>query len=171
MRIYSFLCYRVLKTLTSPKISSIENYSTEIWVVMADPLSVTASLVGLVGFAFQASKSLYQAIESFRSSKRSIRELREEVESLNDILATLSQMAVEYDAQLTSLKLPLLQCGKTCAEFEGVISKCAGHSDGERTSFRDWAKLQYRGGDIGDLKTTLAGYKSTINIAIGGATL
>jgi hypothetical protein len=80
-------------------------------------------------------------------------------------------MATEYDAQLTSLKLPLLRCGKTCAEFEDIISRCAGHSDGQRTSFRDWAKLQYRGGDIGDLKTTLAGYKSTINIAIGGATL
>lgn len=138
---------------------------------MADPLSVTAGLVGLVGFAFQASKSLYQVIESFKSSKRAVRELREEVESLNGVLATLSQMAIEYDAQLTALKLPLLRCGKTCAEFEGILRKCAGHSDGQRTSFRDWAKLQYRGGDIGDLKTTLAGYKSTINIAIGGATL
>jgi phage-related tail protein len=74
---------------------------------MADPLSVTAGLVGLVGFAFQASKSLYQVIESFKSSKRAVRELREEVESLNSVLATLSQIAIEYDAQLTSLKLPL----------------------------------------------------------------
>lgn len=138
---------------------------------MTDPLSVTASLVALAGFAFQSSKSLYQAVESFKSSKRAIRELKEEVESLNGVLATLSQMAAEYDAQLTSLKLPLLRCGKTCAEFEEVIIKCTGHSDGQRTSFRDWAKLQYRGGDISDLKTTLAGYKSTINIAIGGATL
>jgi hypothetical protein len=138
---------------------------------MGDPLSVTASLVALAGFAFQASKSLYQVIESFKSSKRAVRELREEVDSLNGVLETLSQMATEYDAQLTSLKLPLLRCGKTCAEFEDIISRCAGHSDGQRTSFRDWAKLQYRGGDIGDLKTTLAGYKSTINIAIGGATL
>jgi hypothetical protein len=138
---------------------------------MADPLSISASLVGLVGFALQASKSLYQVIESFKSSKRTVRELREEIESLSGVLETLSQMAIDYDAQLMSLKLPLLRCGKTCAEFEAVVSRCVGHSDKQRTSFRDWAKLQYRGGGIADFKTTLAGYKSTINIAIGGATL
>ncbi|EEA20732.1 hypothetical protein TMatcc_000723 [Talaromyces marneffei ATCC 18224] len=137
---------------------------------MGDPLSVSASLVALTGFAFQASKSLYQAVDSFKSSKRAVRELREEVESLNGVLENLSQMAVEYDAQLTSLKLPLVQCAKTCEEFERVISKCVGHSDGQRTSFRDWAQLQYRGGGMENLKTTLAGYKSTISIAIGGAT-
>ncbi|KAH8688862.1 hypothetical protein BGW36DRAFT_352992 [Talaromyces proteolyticus] len=137
---------------------------------MADPLSVTASVVALAGFAFQTSKSLYQAVESFKSSKRAIRELRDEVESLTGVLETLTQIAVEYEDQLKSLKLPLLRCGKACREFEETINKCVAHAGGQRTSFRDWARLQYMGGDIADLKTTLAGYKSTINVAIGGAT-
>ena len=35
----------------------------------------------------------------------------------------------------------------------------------------DWARLQYMGGGIANLKATLAGYKVTISIALGGATL
>ncbi|KAE8138871.1 hypothetical protein BDV38DRAFT_291896 [Aspergillus pseudotamarii] len=137
---------------------------------MAEPLSLASSLLALAGFAFQTTKSLYQVIESFRSSKRAIRELRFEVESLTQALASLEKASAENEAELRALKLPLLRCGKTCKEFEEVIIKCTSHSREQRTSFRDWAKLQYMGGDIADLRTTLAGYKATINIALGGAT-
>ncbi|CRG90139.1 hypothetical protein PISL3812_07181 [Talaromyces islandicus] len=137
---------------------------------MTDPLSVTTSLIALTGFAYRTSKSLYQAVDSFQSSKRIIRELREEVISLNQVLETLAQMAVKYGEQLDNLKLPLLRCGKACQEFEETINKCVAHAGSEKKSFRDWVQLQWRGGNIADLKTTLAGYKSTINIAIGGAT-
>ncbi|KAE8358040.1 hypothetical protein BDV27DRAFT_75047 [Aspergillus caelatus] len=137
---------------------------------MAEPLSLASSLLALAAFAFQTTKSLYQVIESFKSSKRAIRELRFEVESLTQALASLEKASAENEAQLKALKLPLLRCGKTCKEFEEVILKCTSHSREQRTSFRDWAKLQYMGGDIADLRTTLAGYKATINIALGGAT-
>ncbi|OGM41919.1 hypothetical protein ABOM_009807 [Aspergillus bombycis] len=137
---------------------------------MAEALSLASSLVALAAFAFQTSKSLYQVVESFKSTKRVIRDLRFEIESLTQALATLEKAAVDNEAQLMALKLPLLRCGKTCKEFEGVINRCTSHSRDQRTSFRDWAKLQYMGGDITDLRTALAGYKATINIALGGAT-
>ncbi|KAE8381498.1 hypothetical protein BDV26DRAFT_78010 [Aspergillus bertholletiae] len=137
---------------------------------MAEPLSLASSLIALAAFAFQTSKSLYQVIESFKSTKRAIRELRFEVESLSQALITLEKAAVENEEQLIALKLPLLRCGKTCQEFEEIINRCTAHSRDQRTSFRDWAKLQYMGGDIADLRTTIAGYKATINIALGGAT-
>ncbi|KAB8225206.1 hypothetical protein BDV33DRAFT_164630 [Aspergillus novoparasiticus] len=137
---------------------------------MAEPLSLASSVLALAGFAFQTTKSLYQVIESFKSSKRAIRELRCEVESLTQALASLEKASADNETQLTALKLPLLRCGKICKEFEEVIIKCTSHSREQRTSFRDWAKLQYMGGDIEDLRTTLAGYKATINIALGGAT-
>ncbi|KAF5857760.1 hypothetical protein ETB97_005291 [Aspergillus alliaceus] len=137
---------------------------------MAEALGVASGLIALAQFAFHTSKTLFQLIESFKSNKRTIRELRDEVESLNEALGSLQNVTEEYEAELSTLKLPLLRCGKTCKEFADLISKCTGHSGGQGTSFRDWAKLQYMGGDVTQLRTALAGYKATISIAIGGAT-
>ncbi|KAH9203539.1 hypothetical protein DL95DRAFT_529608 [Leptodontidium sp. 2 PMI_412] len=69
------------------------------------------------------------------------------------------------------LRLPLLRCGKACEDFEALIVKCTTHSGGSKTSFRDWAKLKYMGDDIVGFKNMLAGYKSTIMIALGDANM
>ncbi|GLA18167.1 hypothetical protein AnigIFM62618_005322 [Aspergillus niger] len=137
---------------------------------MADALSVASSLIALATFAFEASKSLYTLVKGFKNTQRTVRELRYELESLTQVLGTLISAVKDNEAELASLKLPLLRCGKICSEFREIIRKCVAHSNGQRTSFRDWAKLQYMGGNINDLKTTLAGYKATISIALGGAT-
>jgi hypothetical protein len=134
---------------------------------MADPLSTASGLLTLVVFAFQSSQLLYQAVASFQSNQRIVRELREELEALNGVLESLRETATNADADFTSLKLPLLRCGKACNDFEAVIVKCTAHSGGPRTSFRDWAKLKYMGDDIVGFKNMLAGYKSTIIIALG----
>jgi hypothetical protein len=42
---------------------------------MAEAIGLASSLVALAGFAFQASKSLYQVLESFKSTKRTVHEL------------------------------------------------------------------------------------------------
>ncbi|OJD20126.1 hypothetical protein ACJ73_08540 [Blastomyces percursus] len=81
-----------------------------------------------------------------------------------------SRRAVVYGDELAGLRLPLLRCGKACKDFEDVINKCVTHSAGSKTGFRDWAKLTYMGEDIGRFKLMLAGYKSTINIALEDAT-
>lgn len=138
---------------------------------MAEAFGIASGLVGLAGFAFQTSKSLYQLVESFKSSKRAIRDLRDELQSLNDVLKTLKGTAAELEDELDALKQPLLRCGRICQEFEEILKSCTSHSGVDRTSFRDWAKLRYMGGDINNLRTTLAGYKATISIALGSATL
>ncbi|PGH21291.1 hypothetical protein AJ80_03341 [Polytolypa hystricis UAMH7299] len=135
-----------------------------------DGISISASVVTLAALAFQASKSLYQAVESFKSSKRTIRELRLELGGLLQALDALKEAATDNEAELAALKLPLARCSKICKEFEVVINRCVSRSGGDRTSFRDWAKLQYAGGDIENLRIILGGYKSTISIVLGGAT-
>ena len=138
---------------------------------MADPLSTASGLLTLVVFAFQSTQLLYKAVASFQSNHRIIRELREELEALDGVLESLRETATKTDADFTSLKLPLLRCGKACTDFEAVVVKCTAHSDGPRTSFRDWAKLRYMGDDIVGFKNMLAGYKSTIIIALGDANM
>ncbi|KAL4958695.1 uncharacterized protein BDV14DRAFT_186237 [Aspergillus stella-maris] len=137
---------------------------------MADPVSVASGVIAISGFALQASKLLYQTIEQFRSSKRAARELRDEVEALQQTLKVLEHVVTEYEAELSVLKSPLFRCGIACNELSDLISRCVKHSDGQRSSLRDWTKLQYLGDDITNYKNVLANYKATINIALGGAT-
>lgn len=138
---------------------------------MAEPISLASGLITLTVFALKAGKSLHHAVESFQTNKRTIRELKEELEALDEVLQSLQQAAADYEAELAGLKLPLLRCGKACSEFETVIDKCTTNSGRSRTGFRDWTKLTYMGDDISRFKLMLAGYKATISIALGGATL
>ncbi|KAJ0413235.1 hypothetical protein BJY00DRAFT_306460 [Aspergillus carlsbadensis] len=137
---------------------------------MGDPLSVASGIIALSGFALQATKSLFQTIESIRNSKRSVRELRDEVEALCQTLEILTQLATEYEVELSALKLPLFRCGVVCQELSDLISQCVKHTDEQKSSLRDWTRLQYMGEDITNYRNVLSNYKATINIAIGGAT-
>jgi len=138
---------------------------------MADPISLASGLLTLVMFGIKSSSSLYQTVKDFNSHQRNVRELREELEALSHVLASLKQAVPHKDVDFTPLKLPVLRCGNACNDFQMVIVKATGRSDGPKTSFRDWARLKYMGNDITGFKNMLAGYKSTITIALCGANL
>jgi hypothetical protein len=136
---------------------------------MAEPIGIASGLLTLAAFAFQASLSLYRVVDSFQSNKKIIRELKVELEALDGVLKSLQEAIANHIINLPALELPLRSCGQDCVEFEALIVKCTAHSGGSRTSFRDWAKLTYMGDDIVGFKNMLAGYKSTISIALGDA--
>ena len=138
---------------------------------MAEVIGVTSGIPTLAVFSFEASKSLCRVVRGFQTSRKSIIRLLEELEALNEILESLHDVVANTNADLTALKLPLLRCGKGCKDFEEVIIKCTARSGGSKTSFRDWVKLTYMGNDISGFQDMLAGYKSTINIALGDATM
>jgi hypothetical protein len=139
---------------------------------MADPLSVASGLVAIVTVAIQSSKILYQTIQSFKDHPRAVRQLRDELGALHDVLRSLETFSGSDRSIVVPLKLPLTQCAKACAEFQELLVKCTKHSGGlKTTSFRDWAKLRYMDDDINGFTTMLAGYKSTIAIALADANL
>ena len=138
---------------------------------MAEPISIASGLVALTTFALQSSKALYQAIESFKSNRKAIRDLKEEFEALGGVLQSLTETTRKVQIHLDALKLPLHRCGTACRDFEAIVARCTAHSGGSRTSFRDWARLTYMGEDVTGFRNMLAGYKSTIIIALGDANM
>ncbi|PKY00323.1 hypothetical protein P168DRAFT_76702 [Aspergillus campestris IBT 28561] len=140
--------------------------------MMAEPIGLASGLLTLSAFAFQSSVALYEMVTSFQSHPKRVRDLIDELEALSGILEPLTEtVAATTDIDLSALELPLLRCGKACEEFQQEILKCLSRSSGSRTSFRDWAKLKYMGDDIDAFRRLLAGYKSTINIALTDANL
>ena len=144
----------------------------EVIDAMAEPIGLASGLVALAGFAFQASITLYQTVQSFQFHPKQIRDLEQELEALSGVLSSLKEtVSATTGVDLSALDLPLLRCGNACKEFEQEIMKCSSRSGGSRTSFRDWAKLRYMGDNIDGFRQLLAGYKSTINIALTDASL
>jgi Fungal N-terminal domain of STAND proteins len=138
---------------------------------MAEPIGITSGVLALAGFAWKSSLVLYQTVHSFQSSKRAVRELKEELGALTVVLESLKDLSEDSDTAFIVLKIPLYRCGNACEEFKALVDKSAPHSDQARKSFRDWARLKYKGDDIDEFKRMLAAYKSTINIAIGDINL
>lgn len=138
---------------------------------MADPLSATSAVLAVVTVAIQSSKALYETVRSFQNHQRAVRHLLDELVALNKVLQSLQALAGHDVTTFVSLKLPLEQCSQACSEFEEMVVRCSKHAGGPRTSFRDWARLRYMGNDIAGFTGMIAGYKSTICIALADANL
>ncbi|KAL2845936.1 hypothetical protein BJY01DRAFT_213790 [Aspergillus pseudoustus] len=133
---------------------------------MAEALGAASAITTFVTLAFQATVVLYQTVKSIGSRERIIRELREELHDLTEVLQTLNELAGYTDIDLTALEGPLERCAGACKDFNVLVVECTQHSSEERYSKRDWLKIQYMGEDISGFKNMLAGYKSTITIAL-----
>ncbi|KAJ5210514.1 hypothetical protein N7491_010321 [Penicillium cf. griseofulvum] len=139
---------------------------------MAEPIGIASGLVALATFAFQSSIALFDSVQSYQSHPKRVRDLIEELETLNGVLGALKETVdANTDINLSSLGYPLLRCGNACKDFEEELKKCSTRSSAGKTSFRDWAKLKYMGEDIDGFRRMLAGYKSTIIIALTDANL
>jgi Fungal N-terminal domain of STAND proteins len=138
---------------------------------MAEVIGLASGLLALAGFSIQSTKVLIQTIHSFKSSRRQVKSLKAELEALVKILESILETCDETDTGFTTLKYPVLECGKACEEFEAYITKHAPRSDQDRRSFRDWAGLNLRGDSIEEFKNKITANKGTITIALADANL
>ena len=139
---------------------------------MAEAVGLASGLLTLATVAFQSSIVLYQTLKSFQYHPKHVRDLQDELSDLTAVLRSLADtIKSTTDIDLSALTLPLRRCGNTCQEFEQEIVKCASRSGGNRTSFRDWAKLRYMGDDINGFRQQISSYKATINISLVDANL
>ncbi|OLN97070.1 hypothetical protein CCHL11_02127 [Colletotrichum chlorophyti] len=140
---------------------------------MADPITITTSVLAVGGFALKSSIALRDLIRSLQSQNRDARALKDELNDLTDVLSSLIEtIANNPSLDFQSLKRPLQRCGNACEEYGKIIERCTKHSNNtSRSSVRDWLTQKYLQGDINDFKAMLAAHKSTINIALAHANL
>ncbi|CAI7671403.1 unnamed protein product [Penicillium pancosmium] len=138
---------------------------------MAEVIGTASAIATFVTLALETSINLYQTIQSLQSREKVIRELRQELEALQGVLRALEESISNLDVDLASLEQPLTRCKNACEDFNILILRCTSHSTQQRSSRRDWLKLRYMGDDISGFKNMLAGYKSTISIALAYANL
>lgn len=134
---------------------------------MAEAVGLASGLLTLVVFAFDASKSLYEAISSFKSQRQTIKDILADLSALVTVVTTIRERAQQPTgaAKLEPLRQPLECCATTCKEMREMLHACSSHSKDGQTSVRDWLKMQYREKSFDDMKNQLSSYKTTLVIA------
>lgn len=135
---------------------------------MADPLSVTASIVALVTAAIQSTKSLNAAVKRYMERDKTLRRLQSELDDLTKVLEALNAVCNLESSIMSLLEGPVSRCSQLCRDFEATMSTFSGKS---RAGFRDWAKMEFMRGDIHEFIDALGGYKSTISVGLGTITM
>ncbi|EGY20843.1 uncharacterized protein VDAG_02367 [Verticillium dahliae VdLs.17] len=135
---------------------------------MADPLSISASILGVVTAAIVTTRSLKETVQRFRDRDRSLRRLVEQLTDLITVLDALQEVAHVEASMLTLLEGPVDRCRQLCHEFQDAMEDFKGKSS---MGFRDWTKMEFMKGDINEFMDTLSGYKSTISVGLGTITL
>ncbi|KAJ5337479.1 uncharacterized protein N7506_005501 [Penicillium brevicompactum] len=135
---------------------------------MADPLSITASVLAVINAAVQSTKSLHEAVSRFKGRDKTLGRLQDELYDLTKILNSLKQVADVEASMLDLLQGPVDRCSQVCHEFEEAMESFWRKS---KTGFRDWAKMEFMRGNINEFIDILSGYKSTISIGLGTITM
>ncbi|KUL81713.1 hypothetical protein ZTR_09517 [Talaromyces verruculosus] len=135
---------------------------------MADPLSVTASVLAVITAAAQSARSLYDTIRRFQDRSKTLKRLQDELDDLANILSSLAEAINSETTMLVLLQKPIDRCHQVCRDFEETMKTFSGKS---KPGFRDWTKMEFMRGDINEFIDTIAEYKSTISIGLGTITL
>lgn len=130
---------------------------------MADPVSITASMMAVITTAIQSTQSLYETVKGFKDRDRTLRRLQNELEDLAKILGSLAETTSAKASMFELLQSPIDRYSQVCAEFKHSLEAFSQEST---TNIRDWTKMEFMRGDINDFINVVAGYKSTISIGL-----
>ncbi|KAJ6155604.1 hypothetical protein N7470_006170 [Penicillium chermesinum] len=136
--------------------------------MMADPLSITASLLAVITAAVQSTKALRETIIRFKGRDKTLARLQYELYDLITILDSLKQVIGTEAEMLALLKGPIERCAQVCHDFEKCIQAFGSKS---KTTIKDWTKMEFMRGDINEFIDTISGYKSTISVGLGTLTI
>lgn len=150
---------------------------------MADPLSITASVIGVITAACQSCKALSDLIYSFVNAPKNLSNLRGDLNTLRALIESLEQtvspvspdaityLSTEQNSCMKELVPAISSCQTACDDFAQRLSKATSRSPQGRVSLIDRAKWQFNEKDIIVLRSRLGDCKQTLSVALGVVTL
>jgi hypothetical protein len=145
---------------------------------MADPLSIAASVGGLLSLASQISLFLVTTITTVSTAPESIKKLRQEFSSLCVALASLEKaLSVDHIARRPDFPKEDLSNVLSCmmGDFivlQGALGKLVpGPTDSKMKILRKRLAWAFREKEVINMKNNVEAYKSTILIMVTTASL
>lgn len=104
----------------------------------------------------------------FKGRDKTLQRLQDEFEDLVKILDMLKGNSQRDSSMMALLAGPIGRCSQLCVEFNKSMSEFTGKP---KAGFRNWAKLEFRRGDIHNFIDTASGYRSMISVGLGAINL
>jgi hypothetical protein len=144
---------------------------------MADPLAITASVVGIVGPALHATRLLLEDLQQLKDAPKTIKRLVEDVRSVDSALELLQSVekrewnllgaGVAEQAETT-----INSSMQACNIFRADLKKWTRHSEGGKLVWLDRANVGFFKKDqVKAMSEQLQSCKLAINLIVGVATL
>ncbi|KAF5642274.1 white collar 1 [Fusarium tjaetaba] len=142
---------------------------------MSDPLSVTASVVGIVGALLHGSKRLYEFIDSLQNAPKDIAALSTDLRALYGILAHITNVQDRLSSHLdlcASLKAPLENCLEIFDEFTTLLQGFTETSRNGTIRIRVWRQMAwaFKDKEIQLFRDTITTYKVSLDMALSAMT-
>ncbi|KAJ0417567.1 hypothetical protein BJY00DRAFT_315856 [Aspergillus carlsbadensis] len=142
---------------------------------MADPISLAASVAGIVALATSIVQGGYKLYNTVKDCPKELNALLGEVSSLNGVLmglkAVIEGLASSASAPPSVLDLQqLTDCRAALSEIHGILNQLSGASGRTRAAGTRVAWL-WKQGEVQGLIERLERHKSTFALAISGDTL
>ncbi|KAF1816371.1 hypothetical protein P152DRAFT_428389 [Eremomyces bilateralis CBS 781.70] len=124
-----------------------------------DPLSITASTLGITTFAISSIVQLHNFIDNLAEAKDVVQDIASNLEGVQRPLAALEDLIISDAAMYTAAKVDLEKtgvveavnnCGQACAKFTDNLKRWTKHSGGTQLSLRDrlsvgvWNREKFR---------------------------
>lgn len=143
---------------------------------MSDPLSITAGIVGILGFALHSSKRLFEFIDGLRGAPKDIAAISDDLKALYRVLAVLVGMQDELSRNSSlcdCLRPPIENCLDVFDEFTTTLNTYI-HVTREGTlKVRIWKNIPwvFKEKEIQLFRDTVITYKASLSIAVAAMTL
>jgi hypothetical protein len=141
-----------------------------------DPLSITASAIGITGFATTSILQLHNLIDSLSEAQDVVTDVASSLANIERPLAALEQLSISDEAASIATKEALKKtgvaeavnkCGDACTKFSKNLTKWTKHSSTTKLSLRDrlsvgvWNREKIR-----TFKLQLQSCEATVHFAV-----
>jgi hypothetical protein len=144
---------------------------------MPDPLSITASVVGIIVPALHCIRLLLEDLQQLKDAPKIVKRLVEDVHSV-DIALKLLQSVEDRERDLLGAgiaeqsKTTISSCTQACDLFRTDLQRWTRHSDDRKLAWQDRANVGFfKQGQIKAMSEQLSNCKLTINSVVSIATL
>jgi Fungal N-terminal domain of STAND proteins len=144
---------------------------------MTEPLSIAASVVGIIVPALHGTRLLLDDLEKLKDAPETVRRLKDEVRSIDMSLTSLRAVEdQEWKSLGTSVaeesRTTISTCTRACDMFRTDIQRWTRHSGDGKLAWQDRANVGFfKQGRIKTMWEQLHNCKVTINCVVGIATL
>lgn len=140
-----------------------------------DPLSITASVVGITTAALQSAHFLAKTIDNIKGAPSAVKDISADLRAVEPVLQNLKDALQDGSSQITlgdQIRPAVENCDRACKAFQSQVEHWLKHSKEDKLFWISRWKIGLFGQErIKTFKGQLSDCKGTLSVSLSTATL